>query len=227
MAGASEQRSVNITYETLFELVRLEKNKEELQKLDPTFYQDVITYLKEKYDLLQEVKGSLGLFSDSDKDNTEKQVINIKRLLRDLYDRREKKMITMALNKTRANAQIVDVQNHLPEERRFFDAIVVLLQKGRRDMLQNLIELKMPAGFVEIIHEEPQKVKASGGFVPAAEFTPKEKTQVKFIHSVSKFVGPELEEYGPFESEDVALLPTEIVNILVFKRKAVVIDDVK
>ena len=45
------------------------------------------------------------------------------------------------------------------------------------------------------------------------------------MHAVSKFVGPELEEYGPYESEDVAILPTEIANVLVFKRKAVVIDE--
>lgn len=222
MEGVSEQRSVNITYETLFELARLEKSKEELQKLDATFYQDVITYLKEKYELLKEVKGSLGLFSDADKENTEKQVLNIKRLLRDLYDRREKKMLTMALNKTRANAQIMDVQNLLPEEKLFYESLVSLLEKGRKDMLHGLLDLRMPAGFVEVL-QEPRKKQED--FVPASKFKPKDRMRVKFVHAVNKFVGPELEEYGPYESEDVAILPTEIANVLVFKRKAVVIDE--
>jgi DNA replication initiation complex subunit (GINS family) len=39
---------VKITYETLFDLLRREKNRNELQQLDPSFYLDVVSYLKEK-----------------------------------------------------------------------------------------------------------------------------------------------------------------------------------
>ena len=34
-----------------------------------------------------------------------------------------------------------------------------------------------------------------------------------------KFAGPELEEYGPFEEEDIANLPTEIAEVLINKSK--------
>ena len=42
---------------------------------------------------------------------------------------------------------------------------------------------------------------------------------VRFLTHVPKFVGPELEEYGPFESEDIANLPAEIAEVLIDKGK--------
>ena len=43
---------------------------------------------------------------------------------------------------------------------------------------------------------------------------------VRFVHAVPKFVGPELEEYGPFQEEDVANLPSEVANVLITKGRA-------
>ena len=40
---------------------------------------------------------------------------------------------------------------------------------------------------------------------------------VRFLYSVPKFVGKELEEYGPFEEEDIANLPAEIAKVLLDK----------
>ena len=42
---------------------------------------------------------------------------------------------------------------------------------------------------------------------------------VRFLYSVPKFVGQELEEYGPFEEEDIANLPSEIADVLLGKGK--------
>ncbi len=221
-----EEKSVNITYETLFELLRLEKAKEELQRLDATFYQDVVNYLKEKHEILKEIKSS-EMFSDVDRESTEKQIMNIKRLLRDLYDRREKKIINMALNKTRANAHIADMQNMLAEERKFFESLVALLEKYRKDILYKILELKLPSAD-SITYSYREEPKERSDFVSATELKDngkKDKAMVRFIHPVPRFVGPELEEYGPFENEDIALLPTEVANVLVFKKRAEIIDE--
>ena len=43
---------------------------------------------------------------------------------------------------------------------------------------------------------------------------------VRFIKSVPKFLGPELEIYGPFEENDIASLPSKIAKILVKKDRA-------
>ena len=43
--GMAQQTEVRITYETLYELMRLEKNREEMQKLPDNFIQDTLSYL--------------------------------------------------------------------------------------------------------------------------------------------------------------------------------------
>ena len=45
----------------------------------------------------------------------------------------------------------------------------------------------------------------------------KDTKLVRFLYSVPKFVGKELEEYGPFEEEDIANLPIEIAKVLIDK----------
>jgi len=43
---------------------------------------------------------------------------------------------------------------------------------------------------------------------------------VRFIKPVPKFLGSEMETYGPFEENDIASLPSKIANILVKKNRA-------
>ena len=82
-----EDKGITITYETLFEILRREKDRLELQKLDISFYDDVISYIQEKKALL-DGKGQQQLFSEDEKIKTEKQLINIRKILRELYERK-------------------------------------------------------------------------------------------------------------------------------------------
>ena len=53
--------------------------------------------------------------------------------------------------------------------------------------------------------------------------SPKEEKSVKtvrFMSAVPKFLGRELEVYGPFEEEDVANLPGEVADVLIKKGRA-------
>ena len=43
---------------------------------------------------------------------------------------------------------------------------------------------------------------------------------VRFLYAVPKFVGKELEEYGPFAEEDIANLPGEIADVLITQGNA-------
>ena len=47
-----ESKEVAITFETIYEILRREKNKEDLQRIDNDFFQDVLNYLKEKQQIL-------------------------------------------------------------------------------------------------------------------------------------------------------------------------------
>ncbi|MFC1691164.1 hypothetical protein ACFL0W_03195 [Nanoarchaeota archaeon] len=134
---------VKITYETLFEILRQEKNNESLQNLDRSFYIDVVDYLKEKSESVK--KGKENHFSEEEFLAIEKQLVNIKKILKELYSRREKKIIAMALNKARAISVILDTSAMLDEERKLYIVLVQLLQNNRKDVIEQVLNLEMPS----------------------------------------------------------------------------------
>ena len=43
---------------------------------------------------------------------------------------------------------------------------------------------------------------------------------VRFIYTVPKFVGNDLNTYGPFESENLASLPLKVADVLIKRKRA-------
>ena len=107
---------VSITYEKLYGLLRKEKDSHEIQELDKTFFSDVVGYLKEKTSFMDEAAGKTDLFSAAERENTAIQLKNIRRLVKELYDRRESKIIALAMNKSRTGSDIIDTSALLVEE---------------------------------------------------------------------------------------------------------------
>ncbi len=139
----SSDKEVRITYETLYEILRREKSNDELQKLDPTFCTDVMSYLREKSKMLQDAAGKFDIFSVNDRDSTQVQLNNIKRILKELYEKRERKIIEMALNKSRTNSSIIDTANLLDIERPIFNELIKTLDNFRKEILLAMIELRL------------------------------------------------------------------------------------
>lgn len=202
----SDEKEISITYETLFEILRREKGKDELQKLSESFFDDLIAYLKEKQDMLESSHDKGNLFASGEKEKTAQQLSNVRRILKELYDRREKKLINTAINMARTNSNLINTSAMLNEERVFFECIVDTLTKFRKEVLFSILEARSPE-----IDEN--------FFIPKQK---KEKTtkMVRFLHAVPKFVGKELEVYGPFVEDDIANLPAEIADILLKKGRA-------
>jgi DNA replication initiation complex subunit (GINS family) len=240
------EKEVRITYETLYEILRREKNKDELQKLDETFYADVLSYLEEKNKMLQEAAGKFDMFSVDERDNTQVQLNNVRKILKELYERREKKIIETALNKSRTNSSIIDTTNLLESENAAYTELVRLLNGFRKDILSNLLEIRAPV-LVRVPPTEPQAAPEPAAMQQAvpepaepqvsAEPAPQAEPQavpepaaeppaaaikkLKFTQKVEQFVGKELELYGPFEPEQTAELPADIADILIGKGSAV------
>lgn len=221
--GGLEKDAV-ITYETLFELLRLEKSREELQKLDYNFLEEVGKYVKEKKDLLRK-QPSLDSFSMDERDKAQKQLQNINSLLKQLYDRREKKIVQMAINNARIGMSLADMSNILPPERKLFDELVTSLEFHRKAILASIlnpkVELEESSG-----HEPMHASRPQIGPVPEVQQTKaeqeldKDTKMVRLTMAVPKFVGLDLEIYGPFEEDDVAGLPKEIADVLIEKGRA-------
>lgn len=215
------EKEINISYESLFELLRREKNRDELQQLNGEFFQSVIDYLIEMKMKLEDLKQKADLQSVDEKARTQKQLDNVKKIISELYERREKKVIDMAINKSRTSTNIVDTSNLLAEEKILFDALVDVLNTGRKDILTRLLSHELP----KLEAQELPKVEAkkeTEHLENAVENNKgdAENLMIRFTAAVPKFVGPELEIYGPFEPEDMASLPKEIADVLVKKNRA-------
>ena len=149
-----KDKEIMITFETLFELFRREKGREELQKLSPSFLNDVVEYLKDKNQFLEAQKNKQDIFSSTERDKIEKEIKNIKDTIKSLYDRRERKIINLALDKARAPNMLVDTSTLLDEEKKLFDAIIDRLGKHRIGVLLNVLNMQPPV-IEEAKQEEP------------------------------------------------------------------------
>ncbi|MEE9525553.1 MAG: hypothetical protein V3V78_03025 [Candidatus Woesearchaeota archaeon] len=207
---------INITYETLFELLRREKSRDELQKLDEKFFSDVANYLKEKEELLEQLRTKQDLFVNEEKEKAEKQLEDIRNILKKLYERREKKIVDMAIDVSRTPSIIIDTSIMLDEERVMYERILGLLNGFREGVLLNIQNARLPEIKAKIEEKKIEKEETE-----VTQEKPEETLRaVKFSHDVPRFVGLDLQEYGPFEAGESAEIPPQIADVLINKGRA-------
>jgi len=207
-------KEVVLTYETLYELLRREKSREELQKLDEHFLKDFLNYLREKQQAYDDNLAKNDIFSQSERDKLHIQIANIRKILKDLYDIRERKIINMSINKSRTNSHIVDTANLLAQEQAMFESLCSVLSQYRTGILHRLMEQREP-DIMPIILPLPEEPKEE---IPAPLEHGMKK--IKVIESVEQFFGEELEQYGPYQEEEEVTLPEQLADILISQGKA-------
>lgn len=194
---------ISITYESLYDILRKEKYKPELQKISTNFFKHTIEYINTKKSILDNQKGSI--FS-AELQKTQTQLNNIKRILKEIYERRENKIIQLALFSSRMNDP-QDTSNMLPEEKILYALLIENLDKYRKGILFKIIEGALPL----IEEEKPKTIKMDK----------REETKlVRFLHAIPKFIGDDLNIYGPFEAEDISNLPEKMADVLIDKKRA-------
>ncbi len=142
MGGVLE--NIKITLETLYDILRNEKKKEDLQKLESSFFADVINYLREKKSLLDLNCEREELFAAGEKEKVEYELRSIKRILKEIYEKREKKIIDIALNRSKTGSDIINTDALLREEKEFYKSILGTLDLFRRGILLNLFRAELP-----------------------------------------------------------------------------------
>ncbi len=209
-------KEVILTYETLYEFLRREKSREELQKLDERFLKDTLNYLREKQQAYDDNLTKNDIFSQSERDKLHIQITNIRKILRDLYDIRERKIINMAINRSRTNTQVVDTANLLSQEQAMFESLHSVLSQYRTGILHRLLELREPDVLPIVLPlpiEEPQEE------IPTP--LPHGIKKIKCLDSIEQFYGEELEQYGPYDAEQEIELPGKLADVLINQGKAV------
>ena len=202
----ADDKNISITYEFLYELLRKEKFRKELQKLDENFFKDVINYLEEKKAILMSQEKKDSIFAPSNVQKTRKQLENLQKIIKEFYERRETKIIQLAVFSSRTNAPIQDYASMLEEEKEFYKTIVEELNNYRSSILKSLLEGKLP---VKGRNRKKQK-----------DQEPVETKLVRFMQAIPQFVGDDLEVYGPFESEDISNLPARVAEVLIKNNRA-------
>jgi DNA replication initiation complex subunit (GINS family) len=163
-----------------------------------------------------------------EREKTQVQLVNIRKIVRELYERREKKIADMALNRSRTRSNLIDTSTLLVHERYLYDSIVSVLDSFRDSVLHNVLSLREPSLSINL--PEPAKMAAppaveaqdQQSLVQPAEEKPQPTIKfVKFTQQVEQFVGKELELYGPFQPDQKEQLPADIADILIEKGSAV------
>ncbi len=201
---------INITYETLYEILRREKNRAELQELDPLFYQKLVNYIKEKYEILKSQEQKDSIFTTIEVQKTRKQIENIQKITKELYEKRESKIIQIALINSRTKSSTNDKKFMLNLEKKVYDKVIQNLDKFRVEILHNVILGKLIETVT--VKKEPKDLKK-------VENPKNQAKEVVFKQKMSKFVGTDLNNYGPYEKGDIAQLPEDITTLLIKKNQ--------
>ena len=205
-----------ITYETLFEILRKEKNQDDLQKLDPKFFNELDEYVEEKNNALNE-KPRLDQFMEgyeNEQNAIKIQLNNIRKITRDIFDRRERKIIEMAINKAKTGSNIIDTSSLLPQEKDFFNAQIKLISEFRYDVLEPVLTSQKPGS-----RASENKIEQKGLNMAVKEEN-NELKKVKLTEVIPKFVGVDLEIYGPFNQHEEVELSPEIAEMLIKTNRA-------
>src|SRR3989338_8737841 len=135
---------IKITLETLYDILRNEKKREDLQKLDDSFFVDIVAYLREKQSLIDSKKKGDDFFAVGERDKLEYELRSIKRIIKQLYELREKKIMDIAMNKSRTGSDIIDTSSMLRLEKQFYEQTLQTLDMYRRGVLHQLFKGELP-----------------------------------------------------------------------------------
>ena len=198
-----------LTFETLFELLRKEKFNQELQELDETFYNDILQYLEEKTAVLSTEQKTDSIFA-ADAKKTQLQLENAKKIIKELYEKREGKILNLALLSSRANIKESSA-TMLKQERLLYNEFLETLDNHRTGILNNILTGKKVT--LKQKKSSPKDIKTDHS----------QSTQSKlkrYLYAVPKFVADDLNVYGPFEQEEMAHLPIKTANLLIKRKRA-------
>ena len=135
---------VDFTYEDLYELLRTEKFSTDLQSLKETDIKKIADYLTIKQTLLEKQTQSKEFFNQRNVDKIRTEIDNAKRILKDVFEIRERKIINRAIFTSRSESNIRDSTNMLRIEEDIYNQLIALLQNNSKKFFDQLTTLSKP-----------------------------------------------------------------------------------
>lgn len=177
-------------YEDLYELLRNEKFSTDLQDMSLENLKKIRSYFNERNNKLNESESS-NMFSSHNKLKIQGEIDNATRIVNDLINIRERKIINRAIFTSRSNENIEDTSNMIEIEKKLYDFLNVELKKFRKSYLYE-IENK--------------------------ELNDKKHKKYVVLEDIP-LLSDGINEYGPYKKNDFIELPSNIANILVNESK--------
>jgi len=187
-----------ITFENLYELVRNEKTNDEIQELNPEIYIEIIEYLNTKLSIYKDSKAR----KIKDTGNIKQQIISARKLVKQLYELRERKILQLAINKSRTGSESIKDNKLLKEEKEIFSKVTNDLNYYRQGVLRNIMDGKLPfdsENVQEPTKEEEKKNESVG--LKDENIVPKEPKINSKDSSIEETQASEIEESNDEEKE--------------------------
>ena len=192
------------TYEDIYELFRNEQYSSDLQALNINDLKRIKKYFEEKNGDTKNQDQSLNLFSTHNRAKIQVELSNATRIVKDLLERRERKVISRAVFNSRSDDSMRDTSNMFTVEEELYDKLIKLLRHSRKS-------------FLETIDNDGVTPQTTTPIQPLEEKTSDKTYYAK--GDIPEFYGPNLEKMGPFKLGDIVSAPPEILTILVPQNK--------
>ena len=224
-----------LTYETLYDILRKEKQESNLAKLDSDINKMFVTYLKSKISIFKKYRVSM---SSGKKEYAKKQINNIRRLYKELLEKREKKILELAYLRSKMSVKepINNIENILEEERKLLQKIETILIDNRENLILPIVNGKMPQPTIDNTPNPKQnnsdinnngnnnndnnQNNNSNNQNTTNTNNSTENITIRLTKDVPKFYGEDLTIYGPYNIGDIVNIPRQLANILTNKDNA-------
>jgi DNA replication factor GINS len=194
-----------ITYDTLREIQYNERKSEKLYELDDSFYKSVDEYFDRK---------------GPKDDLVELEMRNAKNILKDILDRRERKILNNALTAVRSGMRI-DTREMTKREEQVFKDVVKIIKKHRELSMKQNKPVKKVEKKEEIVEEEkiePEIKETIQENEPTTTYI-----KVKILQELPEMLGADFKSYGPFKEGDIIEIPEQNAEIFINKQKAEIV----
>lgn len=210
-----------LSYRTLRKIQQAEKQSPQITQINKAFYQDVTTFLKQIQQRMKNEK------------KPQKQMLlaeesqNIEKIIRNIYEQREKKIILAAIAKARgANPNIKSL---VTEERNLFDQLYQNIISVRKDLLFSMSEentndtLSEPdvKEEDEQSHSQPNKNREQSE-VEKNLVVANSNPILRIKEDIPSFIGTDDNTYT-LNKGDIISLPSDMAKMLTDKNVAVTI----
>jgi DNA replication initiation complex subunit (GINS family) len=177
-------------------IYRKEKMSPYLQDLGEDFYSEVKGVIRELESAYDASKGQ------TKKESRQlRELENLKSVVLDLYEIRERKVVLGALNYVRREGEDIEMENITAEEEKMLEDVVALLKNNRKIVLEG------DSG--KSAKKAPKKKKEAKSRDKSTLIT------VRITKDLPAIVGADGKVYGEFKEEDVVSLPDANAKALI------------